>query len=406
MRISLISRIFSDRRASVATFFAVAFVPLMIAGGAAVEYARLLDARAHLQEAVDSSVLAGVKVATAQRGGVAGAMLTASMANMKGFTGSASPIWTNNANGTFTGAVSASYVTSFLGLIGVHNVTVHVTATAGLGQSATSICLLALDPSANQSLLVNSNVTINGSACEIDVASTGNPAAIFNSGDTFNVSRICVAGASVIQNGGPVTGLSTGCSVPADPFASTLPAVTVGSCTVSNQNYSGSNFLSPGVYCGNFNFNGSGTLNLQPGFYVFSNAHWNLNSGWTVTGSGVTFYFADSNSYIQVNSGVVINASVPTSGTYANILMFEPNGLPRSSYTINGSAGHALSGLIYQPSRNITFNAQSNVTSENLTIVVNQVILDSLTWNIAPAAGFAIQPSGGGSTTASAYLSQ
>ena len=370
MRISLISRIFSDRRASVATFFAVAFVPLMIAGGAAVEYARLLDARAHLQEAVDSSVLAGVKVATAQRGGVAGAMLTASMANMKGFTGSASPIWTNNANGTFTGAVSASYVTSFLGLIGVHNVTVHVTATAGLGQSATSICLLALDPSANQSLLVNSNVTINGSACEIDVASTGNPAAIFNSGDTFNVSRICVAGASVIQN------------------------------------YSGSNFLSPGVYCGNFNFNGSGTLNLQPGFYVFSNAHWNLNSGWTVTGSGVTFYFADSNSYIQVNSGVVINASAPTSGTYANILMFEPNGLPRSSYTINGSAGHALSGLIYQPSRNITFNAQSNVTSENLTIVVNQVILDSLTWNIAPAAGFAIQPSGGGSTTASAYLSQ
>ena len=406
MLLSFLRRLRADARASVATFFAIAAVPLMIAAGAAVEYARLLDARAHLQEAVDASVLAGVKAATAQRSGVADSMLAASMANVKGFAGGVSPIWTDNANGTFTGVVSASYATSFLAIIGVPSVTVHATATAGLGQGANAVCLLALDPSASQSLLVNSNVNINASGCEIDVASTGAPAAIFNAGDTFNVSRVCVAGSNVIQNGGPVTGLVTGCAVPANPFASTLPAVTVGSCTVSNQNYSGTNYLSPGVYCGNFNFNGSGALNLQPGLYVFSNAHWNLNSGWTVTGTGVTFYFADANSYIQVNSGVVINASAPTSGTYANILMFEPDGLTRSSYTINGSAGHALSGLIYQPSRNITFKAQSNVTSENLTIVVNQVILDSLAWNIAPAAGYTIAAAGGGSSSATAYLSQ
>jgi hypothetical protein len=108
----------------------------------------------------------------------------------------------------------------------------------------------------------------------------------------------------------------------------------------------------------------------------------------------VTFYFADSNSYVQVNSGVAMNMSAPTSGTYAGILLFEPNGLARTSYTINGSAGHALSGLIYQPSRNITFNAQSNLNSESVTIVVNQLILNSLTWNIAPATGFVIAPAG------------
>ena len=33
----------------------------------------------------------------------------------------------------------------------------------------------------------------------------------------------------------------------------------------SNQNYSGANTLSPGVYCGTFNFNGTGSLTLNPG---------------------------------------------------------------------------------------------------------------------------------------------
>ena len=209
-----------------------------------------------------------------------------------------------------------------------------------------------------------------------------------------------------LQNGGSVTKLSASCSVPADPYASSLPSVTVGGCTVSDQNYTGVNTLYPGVYCGNFNFNGSGALSLNPGLYVFSGAHWNLNSGWTVNGTGVTFYFADSNSYIQINSGVSITASAPTSGTYANILMFEPQGLAESSYTIDGTSGHSLNGLIYQPSRNITFNSQSNVTTENLTIVVNQLILDSLTWNLGPASGYKITPSGASSAVTDAYLSK
>ena len=118
----------------------------------------------------------------------------------------------------------------------------------------------------------------------------------------------------------------------------------------------------------------------------------------------MTFYFADSNSYIQVNSGVSVNLSAPTSGTYANILMFEPNGLSTSSYTINGSAGHVLNGLMYQPSRNITFNSQSNTSSEGLTIVVNRLILDTLSWSLAPATGFSISPSGASSSAANERL--
>ena len=65
--------------------------------------------------------------------------------------------------------------------------------------------------------------------------------------------------------------------------------------------------------------------------------------------------------------------------------MFEPNGLTQSPITVNGSTGHNLNGLMYLPSRNVIFNYQANMTTENLTLVVNQLIIDSLTWNLATA---------------------
>ena len=290
-------------------------------------------------------------------------------------------------SGTYQVAATATVATTFMKIAKINVVTIGATATAVISASTNTdnVCLLALSQNASPGLLANSDVTINASSCEIDVASTGNPAATFNSGDTFNVSKICVAGTQILNNNGSMSQLKTGCAVAADPFAGKLPAVTVGACTVNSQNYSGNVTLTPGVYCGGFNFNGSGTVDFQPGLYVFKGTSWNMNSGWTMNGSDVTFYFADT-SYMQINSGVTANLTAPTTGTYANILMYEPNGLTISSFTINGQAGHSFQGLIYLPSRNITFNSMSNVTSEALTIVVNSVILNTLNWNLTNSA--------------------
>ncbi len=404
---SLLARFARESRGGTAVVVAIGAVPIIIAIGAAAEFTSAQQAKTRLQGATDAAVLAAAHVASAQRASIAGNVLTAELSSALGLT-NVSPAWTTNSDGSFTGNVSADIQAPLTALIGQSSLTVHVASTAAGAGSGTSVCALVLDPASAQSLLVNSNVTINGSSCEIDVASTGNPAAIFNSGDSFSMAKICVAGSNVTQNGGSIAILQTGCAVQADPFASTLPTESVGGCSVSNQNYTGVNTLYPGTYCGNFNFNGTGTLNLNPGLYVFSGAHWNLNSGWTVSGTGVTFYYADSNSYIQINSGVTLNASAPTSGTFSGILMFEPPGLATSSYTIDGSSGHALNGLIYQPSRNITFNSQSNLTAENITLVVNQLILNTLTWNIAPEPSHKISASGSSMSAgmASPYLAR
>jgi Flp pilus assembly protein TadG len=263
-------------------------------------------------------------------------------------------------------------------------------AAATASSTGPAVCIYVLG-TGSQTLTVNSSFNLNAPNCEIDVASTASTAAIFDSGATLSVMKTCVAG-TVINNGATVGGLATRCSTHSNPYKGTLAAPTVGGCTVNSANYSGTVSLNPGTYCGNFNFNGTGTVKLAAGTYIFNGTNWNINSGWTITGTGVTFYFVNSSSYVQFNSGVTVSLTAPTSGTYANVLMFEPDGLSTSSFAIDGasSSGHALQGLVYLPSRNITFNSTYSGTADAFTLVVNQLIFDSnspKSWSITPASG-------------------
>jgi Flp pilus assembly protein TadG len=381
---------------NVTIIFALALLPIMLSVGVAVDYARVLSAKMRLQQAVDVAAIAVAQrsdLASAGREQLAGAVVLANLGSLGGSIGPTVHL-AEPSSGQYEVTASASLGATFMKLARVNSVDFGAKATSVASASTNpgAVCLLALSQTASPGLLANSSVTIDAPTCEIDVASTGNPAATFNSGDNFNVSKLCVAGTQILNNNGAMAALKTGCAVATDPFAGKLPAVTVGACTVSSQNYSGNVTLSPGVYCGGFNFNGSGTVTFQSGLYIFKGVSWNMNSGWTMNGNGVTFYFADT-SYMQINSGVTANLTAPTTGTYANILIYEPSGLSTSSFTINGQAGHSFQGLIYLPSRNITFNSMSNVASEALTIVVNSVILNTLNWNLKSSA-YVIPPAG------------
>lgn len=399
---STIVRLAASCRGSVATIFGLALIPIMATVGVAVDYARLSSAKASLQAALDSAVLAGVTASPSSQSTVAQNTLTGALGTDASRL--TAQTFAPGANNTLAGTATMTVPLTILPIVQLasRDVSASATAIVTTSGSTSNVCILIKDPTATQALLVNSNVTISAKTCEIDVASTANPAAIINNGSGIDVASVCIAGANVITNGAAPASLRKSCTTASDPFAGNLPALTNTTCTVSNQNYSGTVPLSPGVYCGNFNFNGSGTLNLAPGLYVFKGTRWNLNSGWTVNGTDVTFYFADSSSYIQVNSGVKLAIAAPTSGPYANILMYEPTGLSTSSFSINGSAGHAFTGLIYLPSRNVTFNSVSTVSSESITMVFNQLILDTINWTFTSGAK-TIAPAGG-STTKSVRL--
>jgi len=379
--------------------FALAALPVIGAIGAAVDFSKASDVRSQMQNSLDAAVLAGVTQVSANQVSAAGQVFDGDFSGKYGT--SATRSFTQNADGSLTGTASTSVSMSFLSVLKVPplGLTVNSTATPGT-QASSPVCILLVNALDSQALLVNSGAVLNAPSCEVHVASTQNPAAMFNA--TLNVERICIKGANITKNGGVTPPAVTGCATISDPFAGKLPTVTAGTC-INQSPLSGNVTLNPGTYCGGVNFNGSGTLTLNPGLYILKSGSMILNSGWTVNGTGVTFYFADQNSYIQFNSGVTANLSAPTTGTYANILMFEPTGLSNTQLPINGTSSSSFTGLFYLPSRDVTINSVSNVSSDSVTMVFSTLILNATNWAIAPGA---LSMSVANGAAASAYLSK
>jgi hypothetical protein len=393
-------------RGNVAMLFALSAVPLFGAAGMAIDYARAVDGRTQLQIALDGAVLAGA-VASGKEVATAQSFFDAAVAPAKLEGASAS---FDFSSGALTGAAHAVVPSTLLKVMHIDTVEIGANAAVKIGGKG-GVCILVLDPNANQSFLANSGARVTGPDCEIHVRSTANPAAIFNSGTSLDVKTVCVKGANTIQNGGPYKVVQTSCSTIDDPFAGNLPGVTVPGCAVSNQNYNSDvktatlpagnycnmNFnnqttinLGPGLYQ-NINFNGASTINLSPGLYIFK-GRVNINSGSTVNGTGVTLYYPDSNSYIQFNSNVTTNLTAPTSGSYKGILFFEAPNLAKTEFAMDDTRGSAMKGLIYWPSRKVTINSTSNVTADQVSLVVNQLILNNTNWKFSPNSS---QPMGG-----------
>lgn len=390
----------ADASANVTVTFALALLPTAGAVGIGIDYAKAAQLRSRMQEILDASVLAGVKEAgSTQQVAKATAYFQSQAANDWGSTPNAS--FAVDGAGKLTGTATASAKTSFTGMFGVNTIPVKAESAAVSSGSQSKVCILLTDPTQSQSLLVNSGASLNAPNCEIHVRSTASPAAIFNSGTTLNVKRICVKGSNIIKNGGVNPPVETSCAAISDPFVNTMPTVTAGACTYNNQTYNpGTVTINPGTYCGWTNFNGSGTLTLNPGLYVIKNGGMTFNSGWTVTGTGVTFYLVDQSATITFNGNVNFKFTPPTSGTYANILIFEPSGLANTNLPINGTSGSSMQGLMYLPSRDVTINSVSNVSGDKVTMVFSSLIFNALNWTF-DAGAIAMSASSG---TASSRL--
>lgn len=380
---------------NVAIIFALALLPMIALAGAAIDYRRASTLKTELQAAIDSAVLAGAK-----GGGdskltdieIAERYFHANYIDPSTVVGS---LRFQSADGRLEGQVQATLPTSILGIMNIPEIDVGARAVAKVETEGADVCILLVSETANQSLLANSGAKINAPTCEIHVRSTANPAAIVNAGTSLDVHRICVKGQKVILNGGANPPLETNCDAIENPFAGKLPKPSTG-CTHNNwspPNNVSTITMSPGVYCGWTNFNGSPTITLQAGVYVVKSGGWNVNSGATFKGDGVTIHFADT-SKIQFNGNVSIDLTAPKSGTYAGIVMYEADGLSTSQFVFNGTNGANFEGLMYLPSRDVTFNSSHTMTSKKQTMVFNTMIMNSTNWSFQ-AADLKMTTSGG-----------
>lgn len=379
-----------DDRGSVIILFSFLMLAVTVLAGVGVDYGRALSARHEMQNALDAAVIAGIKAEAADRDASARRYFAASMTSEQ--VQKLSVAFISETANTLTGRADGEIKTTLSGLLGMKSIPVTAVSeaqTSGGGQ----VCILALSKTASQQILVNSGANIDAPECEVHGKSTASPAAIFNAGTTLNAKRVCLAGSNIINNGGAPSSLVKPCAAADDPYAGLLPSPVSTACTHSNGNYNGGSVvLTPGVYCGWFNFNSAPTVTFQPGLYVIKGGGWNVNGG-TWSGNGVTFYYADQ-SKIQFNSAVAVTMAAPTSGTYANIMMYEAPNLGQSQFIFNDAKAMQMTGLIYLPSRDVTFNSGSTITSRSFTLVVNTLILNETRWKLTPAANGI--PGGGG----------
>ena len=395
----LFSHFSSSERGSVLILFAIGSLAVILVVGMAIDQHRRSLATDSYQEALDAAVLAGLREPSG-RAARAAAVYAGVVASKPGAfpAGAGTPSFDDGDPRELRGALDFNLPTTFLKAAGVTSFAISVRSTA-VRAATGDVCIYVRDPGAPQAFLINSGARLDAPQCEVHVASTAAPAAIYNAGSDIDTRRTCIESATIIDNGGAHPNVETDCRTAPDPFTASLPAAPSTACTFNGANYTGGVVnLSPGVYCGWFNFNAAPTVNFAPGVYVVRNGGWNVNGGvWS--GAGVTFYFADT-SVIQFNSAVAATLSAPTIGTYRNVLFYEAPGLPRSNFVFDDSLGFDMTGLVHLPSRDVTINSGAAFRTRRMAVVVNTIILNGINWSLEGVPGM------GSSGSAEIYLAR
>ncbi|WP_250972760.1 TadE/TadG family type IV pilus assembly protein [Agrobacterium rosae] len=371
---------------------ALVFPILIATAGGAVDIYGAFTEKAHLQEKLDSGVLAAAVEPTPSGQRLQIENFLADLAGNDGeavdFQKTLSVI--SNTDGSVTGTFNAQFVPSFLSLVGIDLLPISVSSTAIAPKSkAPSTCIYVLG-NTNQAVLVNSGAAVKAPSCGVDVSSVSNPAFIMNSGSTIETARFCVKGRQYIKNGGTLSNLQVGCDAASDPYIGKMIEPKVpSSCTTSGTKDGATVSLKPGLHC-DVTFNGSPTITFEPGLHVVK-GRMIINSNAKVKAEGVTFYFPDVDSEIRANGGLSFTASAPASGTYKGILMFEKTsgaspGTNTRQYIFNGSKGETLDGVIYLPNRDVTYNSTTNQANK-ISLVVNTMIINSANWALEPYDG-------------------
>ena len=176
------------------------------------------------------------------------------------------------------------------------------------------------------------------------------------------------------------TAINNGVAPAEDPYADTIsdPNQTCSNWPLISGN---NNTLSPGCYRG-IQVQANARLTLQPGTYYLGEKGMSIGGNATVTGTGVTLVFTNTDS--PFNSSKIgtfsaqgtstVQLTAPETGDYAGIIIHQDSRTPygsggNSGFTVTGDNGSIFDGAIYAPSTKVTFSGNSSMTTDCLQIV-------------------------------------
>jgi hypothetical protein len=295
----------------------------------------------------------------------------------------------------------------FSGLFLKSPVVVQTRAVAG--PPAGIVCILAL----NKSLLLP-GITVAASAAvmadQCNIADNSpSPLALTEAAlASITAQKVNVVGGYVDVLGSMTTtqGVHTGVASTADPFAGlSVPTPPAGPCdpnSASNGKITSTVTLSPTLrYCGGLNIGSGGNVTLSPGTYYMDMGLLGVGlpllapdggllvaSGGSLTGTGVTIVMTSSTGLFSnlanldlggLLSGGVINLTAPTSGTYANLVLFVDQSALVSLLTFRGGTQNNFEGTIYAPNSKVVYALGSGTKTGQCTRLIADTIVFALT---------------------------
>lgn len=296
--------------------------------------------------------------------------------------------------------ITSQVPTFFSGVVGVNNLTNHVSARSlscpphpappGLGNAIT-----ALDPTAcpgfkvignseiiiesttNQGIFVNSSCNEGINSTQVALSAGGHGTVSSPSVNVVGgVYGVDIFAPTVVNTG--VEPLHLGFSWPEFTSAicgSTVTATTVGGVTT----------YTPGIYPGtnsswsNKKFPPHTNAVLQPGVYCLDKTL-EILANQIMNGSGVTIVQRDGDIILRGGNGV--NLSAPTSGPYKGLLVFIPQVNADGQLIVNGNAQLVIDGSMIAPWSRAELNGGGTVDAPLETQVIADTFQFSGTNNL------------------------
>jgi hypothetical protein len=267
--------------------------------------------------------------------------------------------------------------------------------------------LYALNPPSSGNEGIGGSGTLNASTCGIVDNGDFDGSVPSVSADTFAVSGSLSGKSATCTTPGPCPTFNIPAA--ADPLSTLTPPCT--SCSGGNTItvlgsgkpcaagcvFSGGIYtISPGTYC-SITINGAASdqVVFSPGVYIIDgsnascpSASLNIPMNDTISGTGVTFYFANS-STLNMTGTPTVNLTAPDStGTYPGILMYQDrNDTNTTGPKLGGNSGSKYEGALYFPKDQLTFYGDDNIIDVAFVVSDSVSMSGEPTVNVQGSAG-------------------
>jgi hypothetical protein len=256
--------------------------------------------------------------------------------------------------------------------------TVHATSICKKstpGSITNGYALIALNPTANQSVKVTGNGGINVDGGGIFINSSASVALSLTGNASVLANAIDIVGNWKATGSGTATSpaLSTGVSPIFDPLAKLPPPPRPpGACIDFKLSGTANATIDPGVYC-EIKVTGSGDLMMNPGIYWIESGDFAATGNGDITAEGVMVYLGSSAGKFTMTGNGNLNISGLTSGVYRGMMAYiDRENSHAVAITGNGDST-SISGTTYAASSSITVTGNGDNTTMSAQVIGDTV---------------------------------